>query len=97
MRIKNDQKVSEVSAYFALGVFIVIMIALTLIFIKVWRLSKTLNEESIDEFNSKYSKLTESLKETKIDRLVFLWRPLNLARWLLTVTVLIVFKSEAGI
>ena len=97
MRIKNDQKVSEVSAYFALGVFIVLMIALTLIFIKVWRLSKTLNEESIDEFNSKYSKLTESLKETKIDLLVFLWRPLNLARWLLTVTVLIVFKSEPGI
>jgi hypothetical protein len=97
MRIKNDQKVSEVSAYFALGVFIVVMIALTLIFIKVWRLSKTLNEESIDEFNSKYSKLTESLKETKIDLLVFLWRPLNLARWLLTVTVLIVFKSEPGI
>jgi predicted negative regulator of RcsB-dependent stress response len=97
MRIKNDQKVSEVSAFFALGVFIVVMIALTLIFIKVWRLSKTLNEESIDEFNSKYSKLTESLKETKIDLLVFLWRPLNLARWLLTVTVLIVFKSEPGI
>jgi hypothetical protein len=97
MRIKNDQKVSEVSAYFAMGVFIIIMIALLVIFMKVWRLSKTLNEKSIEEFNSKYSKLTESLKETKIDHLVFLWRPLNLARWLLTVTVLIVFKNEPGI
>jgi hypothetical protein len=80
-----------------LGVFIIIMVALLFIFIKVWRLSKTLNEKSIDDYNSKYSKLTESLKETKIDPLVFLWRPLNLARWLLTVTVLIVFKSEPGI
>ncbi len=97
MRIKNDQKVSEVSAYFAMGVFIIIMIALLVIFMKVWRLNKTLNKKSIEEFNSKYSKLTESLKETKIDHLVFLWRPLNLARWLLTVTVLIVFKNEPGI
>lgn len=97
MRMKNDQKVSEVSAYFALGVFIIIMIALLVVFMKVWRLKKTLNEKSIEEFNSKYSKLTESLKQTKIDQLVFLWRPLNLARWLLTVTILVVFKNEPEI
>ncbi len=97
MRMKNDKKVSEVSAYFALGVFIIIMIALLVVFMKVWRLNKTLNEKSIEEFNSKYSKLTESLKQTKIDRLVFLWRPLNLARWLLTVTILVVFKNEPEI
>jgi hypothetical protein len=95
--MKNDKKVSEVSAYFALGVFIIIMIALLVVFMKVWRLNKTLNEKSIEEFNSKYSKLTESLKQTKIDRLVFLWRPLNLARWLLTVTILVVFKNEPEI
>ena len=45
MRMKNDQKVSEVSAYFALGVFIIIMIALLVVFMKVWRLNKTLNEK----------------------------------------------------
>ena len=48
-----------------------------------------MDEDAIEEFNEKYSKLTEDLKETSTSKLVYLWRPLNLARWLLTLLILL--------
>lgn len=91
--MKNDQTISEVSAYFAVGVFTLIMIALLLILMKVWRLIKKLDEESVEEFTTKYAKLTESLKETKVNMLVYMWRPLNLLRWFLTLGILLTLKG----
>ena len=82
------------SSCFAFFVIVLTSLALLLVFIKVLKLIKNMDEDAIEEFNEKYSKLTEdliiiNLKETSTSKLVYLWRPLNLARWLLTLLILL--------
>ena len=93
MRIKNENKIAEVSAYLTIFVFTTIVLVLGLIFRKVWQLTKNLNKKSVEEFNNKYAKLTEGLKETKTRALIFLWKPLNLVRWFLTLGILLILKT----
>jgi hypothetical protein len=62
IRIKKDEKVAEVSFWFSSAILAVLLSALICLFIKVWRLSKNLNIESINQFNLNYSQLTDGLK-----------------------------------
>ena len=58
--------ISKASSIVSILVFIVIMVALIIIFWKVFLLTKNLNHIKMTEFNEKFSTLTESLKETKV-------------------------------
>jgi hypothetical protein len=75
-------------------VLISVLSALVLLFGKVWGLSRNLNREKVSEFNINYSVLTESLKETSIQKLIFFWKPLSLLRWSLTIIILIVLEDK---
>jgi hypothetical protein len=75
-------------------VLISVLSALVLLFGKVWGLSRNLNREKVSEFNINYSVLTESLKETNIQKLIFFWKPLSLLRWSLTIIILIVLEDK---
>ena len=57
-------------------------------FLKVFRLTQNLNHIQVTEFNEKYSTLTESLKETKVKKIIYFWKPLYLLRWTLTIMAL---------
>ncbi len=90
MRFKGDEKVSIASAYFSVFVLIVLTAALSIILVTIIKVSRNLNEESISFFKSRFSKMNESLKESKRSRLIFFWKTLYLLRWLVTVIILIV-------
>jgi hypothetical protein len=75
-------------------VLISVLSALVLLFGKVWGLSRNLNREKVSEFNINYSVITESLKETNIQKLIFFWKPLSLLRWSLTIIILIVLEDK---
>jgi hypothetical protein len=80
-----------VSAIFGFIVLVVTSASFLILFVKVLKLTRHMNDESIQKFTNRFSKLTEDLKETKTNKLVFLWRPLNLARWLFTLLILLLF------
>ncbi len=84
---------SIVSAYFSVIILIALTSGLCLLSVKIWRLTRNLNDESISLFKSQFSKIIESLKETKRRRLIFFWKPLYLLRWLLTLIILVALRS----
>jgi hypothetical protein len=51
MRFKEGDVVSKISGILACFILAAISLALSMIIMKVWRLTKNLNEESINEFN----------------------------------------------
>ena len=100
IRFNDRDIVSFVSRLLACIVLPVIGLALSSIFLKVWRLTRNLNEETIIEFKSQYPILTESLKYTLYLKLVLFWKPLYLLRWFFALLVLLVperasFNSNA--
>ena len=97
MRLKEGDVVSKMSGILACFILAAIPLALSMIIMKVWQLTKSLNEESINEFNSQFSVLTDSLKETSTSKLVFFWRPLYLVRWLVTLLVLTAIRDVPSI
>jgi hypothetical protein len=64
--------------------------AFSILIVKIYRLTRDLNEEKISILKTKYSKLNESLKESKSTKIIFFWKILNLLRWLVTLIILIV-------
>ena len=74
-------------------VFPALVIALALLLLKVWRLTRNLNAESINEFKSRYLILTERLKDSSISKLVFFWKLTYLVRWFLTTLVLLLLRE----
>jgi hypothetical protein len=97
IRFNDRDIVSFVSGLLAYIILPVIGIALSLIFLKVWRLTRNLNEETIIEFKSQYLILTESLKYTLYLKLVLFWKPLYLLRWFLALLVLLVLRELPSI
>jgi hypothetical protein len=94
LRFKDEEKVPKISSKISLIVLISLISALTLIFGKVWRLSRNLNREKVIQFKINYSVLTESLKETNIQKLIFFWKPLSLLRWSVTLSILIFLEDK---
>jgi hypothetical protein len=90
LRLKDEEKVPKLSSVISIIILISLIIALVLIFGKVFILSKNLNTEKVNEFKINYSVLTESLKESYKQKLIYFWKPLSLLRWSLTITILIV-------
>ena len=88
-------KVVAISAYFSIVVIIATMGSLVAILIRLWKLACNMNNETIQEFNKKYSKLTSDLRETSSNRLVIFWKALNLVRCLLTLIILTTMTSYA--
>ena len=82
-----------VSAYISILVFIALIVTFVLIFIRVYRLTRKLDDQSIELFNIRFSVINESLKETKRHSLIFYWKPLNLLRWVLTLIFLVTLKD----
>jgi hypothetical protein len=78
-------------------VFPALVIALALLLLKVWRLTRNLNAESINEFKSRYLILTERLKDSSILKLVFFWKLIYLVRWFLTTLVLLLLRELPAI
>jgi hypothetical protein len=78
-------------------VFPALLIALALLLLKVWRLTRNLNAESINEFKSRYLILTERLKDSSISKLVFFWKLIYLVRWFLTTLVLLLMRELPAI
>ena len=52
MRFKGDELASILSAYFSVSLSIALTTALSLIMIKVWRLTKNLDEDAISIFKT---------------------------------------------
>jgi hypothetical protein len=90
LRLKDEEKAPKLSSVISLNILIFLIIALVLIFGKVFILSTNLNAEKVNEFKINYSVLTESLKESYKQKLIFFWKSLSLLRWSLTITILIV-------
>ena len=86
-------KVVAISAYFSIIVIIATMGSVIAILIRLWNLASNINNETIQEFNERFSELTSDLKETSSDRLVIFWKALNLIRWLLTLIILTTLNS----
>jgi hypothetical protein len=93
IRFNKGEAVSVISALLACSVLAGIIIALGLLLLKVWRLTRNFNAESIKEFKSRYHIITESLKETSMSKLVFFWKTLYLVRWFLTTLVLLLLRE----
>ena len=90
LRFNDKENLVKISSYISMIVLISVISALLLIFGKVCALTRNLNREKVTEFKINYSVLTESLKETNIQKLIYFWKPLYLFRWSLTLTILIV-------
>ena len=60
----SGETVTKMSAYCSIVVIIAAMGALVAIIIRLLILSRNMNEESVKEFNKKYSPLTSDLIET---------------------------------
>jgi hypothetical protein len=73
-------KVVAISACFSIIVIIATMVSVVALFIRLWKLANNLNQETIQEFNLKFSELTSDLRETSSNRLVLFWKVLNLFR-----------------
>ena len=84
----NGIKFETISAYFSIVVLIATIGSVISIFIRVNKLASNMNNESIQEFNERFSELTSDLRETTSDQLVIFWKPLNLIRLFLTLIVL---------
>jgi hypothetical protein len=64
MRFKGDTSVAQFSTYLSVIVVASCSTALLLLFLKVWRLTRNLDQASVKEFNNSYSPFSDSLKET---------------------------------
>jgi glycerol-3-phosphate acyltransferase PlsY len=64
LRFNGGNAVTLVSGFLACSVLLVLLVALSIIFFKVYNLSRILNKESIQSFMLECPELTESLKET---------------------------------
>jgi hypothetical protein len=64
LRLKDEEKVPKLSSVISIIILISLIIALVLIFGKLFKLSTNLNIEKVNEFKINYSVLTESLKES---------------------------------
>ncbi len=89
----NGIKVVAISAYFSIIVIIATMVSVIALLIRLWKLASNLNQESIQEFNKKFSQLISDLRETSSNRLVLFWKAINLFRWLLTLIILTTLNS----
>lgn len=89
----NGIKVVAISAYFSIIVIIATMASVVALLIRLWKLASNLNQESIQEFNLKFSETRSDLRETSTNRLVLFWKALNLFRWLLTLIILTTLNS----
>ena len=74
----------------SLALLIASIFTIILIFKKVRKLTKKLNSETLAQFNEKFSPLTESLKESFLQKSIYFMRPLYLLRWVVTLVILIV-------
>ena len=90
LRFNDKENLGKISSYISMIVLISVISALLLIFERVFLFTRNLNREQVTEFKINYSVLTESLKETTIQKLIYFWKPLYLLRWSLTLTILIV-------
>jgi hypothetical protein len=84
----NGDNVSVISAYFSIVVIISIIGSVIAIILKLIKLSRNLNEETLKEFNKKYYPLISDLRKTSLSRVVIFWKPLNLIRHLVTLIIL---------
>jgi hypothetical protein len=96
IRLKKNERVAEVSFWFSISIIFVLLLALICIFIKVWRLSKNLNIESVNQFNLNYSQLTDGLKDQP-SKIIYFWQPLKFLRWVLTLIILLTLRSSPEI
>ncbi len=81
----------------AIFVLIFLMITLVIIFMKIKLLTKLQSQKSIREFNSKFSNLTEGLKDTHSKKEIYFWRLLSLLRSLLTLILLVTLNNMPAI
>jgi hypothetical protein len=87
MRFKGDN-VSIISAYFSIFVLISIIGSVIAIILRLIKLSRNLNEETLKKFNKKYSPLISDLRETSLSKVVIFWKAMNLIRHLVTLIIL---------
>ena len=71
-----------VSASFVVLVLVLAITAFIAVMIKGCCVAKNINQKSIDEFKSKYPRLSEGLNHNKgkLKRLIVVWKPLYLLR-----------------
>jgi hypothetical protein len=92
LRYKGNT-ISEISAYTSIVVIIATTGSMLAIIIRLIKFSRNMNENSVKEFSQKFSPLLSDLKETSLNRVVTLWKALNLIRLLLTLIVLTTINS----
>ena len=85
--------VSQISAYSSIVLIIASAGSMFAIIIRLIKFSRNMNEDSVKDFNQKYSPLISDLKENSLSRVVTLWKALNLIRLLLTLIVLTTINS----
>jgi hypothetical protein len=84
----SGMKVVAISAYFSIIVIIGTIGSIVAILKRLWKLKSNLNNDTIKEFNERFSELTSDLRENNSNRLIIFWKVLNLIRWLLTLIIL---------
>ena len=97
LRVRDEANAAVISSCISIIVLISVISALLLVFAKVCRLTTNLNREQVTEFKTNYSVLTELLKETHTQKLIYFWRPLYLFRWSLALTILIVLYDKPAL
>ena len=94
MRFKSHEKASVASAYFSVIILIALAASLSLLILNIRRIARNPNDESISLFKTRFSVMNESLKESKHSSLIFYWKTLILFRWLVTLIILVILRSE---
>ena len=92
MRFRGNL-VSKISAYFSIVVIAVTIGSVVAIVLRLIKLSRNINEETIEEFNTQYSPLISDLRETNLNRGVIFWKVFYLIRLLLTLIILTTLNS----
>jgi hypothetical protein len=92
MRFKGDIA-SVISSYFSIVIIIGSIGSVVAIVLRLIKLSRNINEETVKEFNKKYLPLISDLKDISLSRVVIYWKVLNLIRLLITLTILTALNS----
>jgi hypothetical protein len=71
LRFEDEENLANISSYISMIVLISVISAILLIFGKVCLFTRNFNGESVKEFQINYSVLTESLKETNIQKFIY--------------------------
>ncbi len=94
MRFKSHEKASVASAYFSVIILIAFSASLSFLIVNIRKIARNPNDESISLFRTRFSVMNESLEESKYSSLIFYWKTLYLLRWLVTLIILVILRSE---